>query len=186
MWKSDRLVFRPPTGHPVPFLPSPSSKSLSARCWPVRYPFLAVPPPSLLRSCLAIPPGWLLATATGCALSRGLRSAIATTSVAESRPEPLPPSLLHTPSPAVLLLGLRPTAQPSVPAPCRLSSPWSSTSCHWQSTTPLRQPAHQWMPSSPLWSSVPVATTYQPVPSSGLSVRSLAAGHQSHAPGSSG
>jgi hypothetical protein len=123
MWKSDRLVFRPPTGHPVPFLPSPSSKSLSARCWPVRYPFLAVPPPSLLRSCLAIPPGWLLATATGCALSRGLRSAIATTSVAESRPEPLPPSLLHTPSPAVLLLGLRPTAQPSVPAPCRLSSP---------------------------------------------------------------
>jgi len=149
MWKSDRLVFRPPTGHPVPFLPSPSSKSLSARCWPVRYPFLAIPPPALLRSCLAIPPGWLLATATGCALSRGLRSAIATTSVAESRPEPLPPSLLHTPSPAVLLLGLR-------------LPPWSSTSCHWQSTTPLRQPAHQWMPSSPLWSSVPVATTAPP------------------------
>jgi len=74
--------------------------------------------------------------------------------------------------------------------PSRLPPPQhgqqSPTSCHWQSTTPLRQPAHQWMPSSPLWSSVPVATTHQPAPSSGPSVRSLAAGHQSHAPGSSG
>jgi len=179
MWKSDRLVFRPPTGHPVPFLPSPSSKSLSARCWPVRYPFLAVPPPSLLRSCLAIPPGWLLATATGCALSRGLRSAIATTSVAESRPEPLPPSLLHTPSPAVLLLGLR-------------LPPWSSVSVA-PSSTRATEP-HQ----LPLAVNDAIASARTPVDAivsplvfrpgchHGPSVRSLAAGHQSHAPGSSG
>jgi len=158
MWKSDRLVFRPPTGHPVPFLPSPSSKSLSARCWPVRYPFLAVPPPSLLRSCLAIPPGWLLATATGCALSRGLRSAIAQHRSPNHDLNPFP---LHYFTPPPRLSSCLDSNPPSPPRVACLP-PWSSTSCHWQSTTPLRQPAHQWMPSSPLWSSVPVATTAPP------------------------